>query len=361
MTSLPVNLLSRACKAQQLRVVAPAFNARALMSERACTVIIPTYNRLPYLLKAVASVTAQTFGDWELLIVDDGSTDDTLAAITALSLAEPRLRILRNPGTSGPAGARNAAIREARGRYIAFLDSDDRWDDDKLAQFIAAANTRPDAILIGSDYRMVDELADTSMTACDMIFGTMMPWWETYDRTASLLPCRELKADRSLLARSDVVLTTTIAGYLWIHTSSTMVRRDAILAAGGFDESLARTEDIDLWLRLNTRGPFVYIDRQLATYDVTGRDTAEGERYQTHSESRHHDEYTEWKHHLALMLRIRKQYRLSPALNVLMEDRLDYFDKNCARAAWRTGRKTLWLKHWISSLRRAIGLVRSDR
>jgi glycosyltransferase involved in cell wall biosynthesis len=324
------------------------------MAEPACSVIIPTYNRLPYLRKAIATVIAQTFGDWELLVVDDGSTDDTFAAISALSLAEPRLRILLNSGSSGPAGARNAAIVEARGLYIAFLDSDDLWDEDKLAQFMEVAGAEPDAILIGSDYRMVDEVSNTSRTACDMIYKTMMPWWETYARTVDLLPCRELRQDRSLLARSDVVFATTIAGFLWIHTSSVLVRRDAIVAAGGFDESLARTEDIDLWLRLNERGRFIFIDRQLATHDITGRNGAAGERYQSHAGSRRHDEYADWKHQLALMQRIREQYTLSSALNSLMEDRLDYFHKNCARAAWRAGRRTIWLKHWIARLRCAI-------
>ncbi|QKD02525.1 glycosyltransferase family 2 protein [Mesorhizobium loti] len=324
------------------------------MPEPDCTVIIPTYNRLPYLRKAIASVIAQTFVDWELLVVDDGSTDDTFAAISALSLAEPRLRILRNPGRGGPAGARNAAIVEARGRYIAFLDSDDLWDEDKLAQFMEVAGAEPDAILIGSDYRMIDQVANTSRTACDVIYRTMMPWWETYARTVDLLPCRELKQDRSLLARSDIVFATTVAGFLWIHTSSVLARRDAILAVGGFDESLARTEDIDLWLRLNERGRFIFIDLLLATHDITGRDAAEGERYQAHAQSRRHDEYTDWEHQLALMQRIRERYKLSPALNSLMDDRLDYFHKNCARAAWRTGRRTVWLKHWTAGLRRAI-------
>jgi glycosyltransferase involved in cell wall biosynthesis len=281
------------------------------MAEPACSVIIPTYNRLPYLRKAIATVIAQTFGDWELLVVDDGSTDDTFAAISALSLAEPRLRILLNSGSSGPAGARNAAIVEARGLYIAFLDSDDLWDEDKLAQFMEVAGAEPDAILIGSDYRMVDEVSNTSRTACDMIYKTMMPWWETYARTVDLLPCRELRQDRSLLARSDVVFATTIAGFL-------------------------------------------FIDRQLATHDITGRNGAAGERYQSHAGSRRHDEYADWKHQLALMQRIREQYTLSSALNSLMEDRLDYFHKNCARAAWRAGRRTIWLKHWIARLRCAI-------
>ena len=327
------------------------------MSAPACSIIIPTYNRLPYLLKAIASVQQQSFADWELLVVDDASSDGSFAAALALARDDARICVFRNPGAGGPAGARNAGMRQARADYIAFLDSDDLWDPDKLAYFMAGAKERPHAVLIGSDYRMVDQATQSVTTIGDIVYGIMMPWWERYERTAMLLPCEALKSDHSLLARADIVLTTTIAGYLWIHTSSVMVRRDAALAVGGFDEKLQRTEDIDLWLRLNEHGSIVFIDRQLASYDTTGRDGAEGPRYHAQDRSRRHTAYSEWTDHLALMKRIRRNHRLSALQDALLEDRLDHFHSKCAAAAWQAGNARRWFAHtaaraWRAATRR---------
>jgi glycosyltransferase involved in cell wall biosynthesis len=96
-------------------------------SAPAVTVVMPTFNRRQLLPIAVDSVRNQTFSDWELLIVDDHSTDDTRSLVEAWQAEEPRIRYLVNERTKGPAGARNTAIDRARGRYIALLDSDDEW------------------------------------------------------------------------------------------------------------------------------------------------------------------------------------------------------------------------------------------
>lgn len=96
----------------------------------AVSVVIPTYDRLPLLRQAVASVAAQTFGDWELLVVDDGSGDATLAYLS--SLPDARIRPLPVPHGGNVARARNVGVRAAVGRYVAFLDSDDVWLPGKL-------------------------------------------------------------------------------------------------------------------------------------------------------------------------------------------------------------------------------------
>src|SRR5512137_3207001 len=102
------------------------------------SVIIPTYNRQEVLLRAVDSVLAQKGVDFELLIVDDGSTDDTCAKLDAQSTAKDphdpsfKLHVIRCAENKGPAAARNAGIKQARGKWIAFLDSDDEWKPGKL-------------------------------------------------------------------------------------------------------------------------------------------------------------------------------------------------------------------------------------
>jgi glycosyltransferase involved in cell wall biosynthesis len=99
----------------------------------AVSVVTPVWNAEGTLGEAVASLRAQTRGDWEMLLVDDGSTDGSRALAERLAAGEPRIRLLGWPDNRGAAAARNAGIRAARGRFIAFLDADDLWWPQKLA------------------------------------------------------------------------------------------------------------------------------------------------------------------------------------------------------------------------------------
>jgi glycosyltransferase involved in cell wall biosynthesis len=96
------------------------------------SVIMPTYNSRAFVRDSIASIRGQTYENWELLIIDDASTDDTVATIEKAAQGDPRIRILRSAENAGAAEARNRGIQEARGRYIAFLDSDDQWLPRKL-------------------------------------------------------------------------------------------------------------------------------------------------------------------------------------------------------------------------------------
>ena len=109
------------------------------------SVIIPTYNRAEYLGEAIQSVFDQTFEDFEILIVDDGSTDDTQQLV--LSFHDPRLRSFYQ-NNCGISAARNAAIRSADGEYIAFLDSDDVWLPELLESQVAVLDRRPEIGLV---------------------------------------------------------------------------------------------------------------------------------------------------------------------------------------------------------------------
>ena len=101
------------------------------------SVIMPTYNSAPFVAESVAGVLAQTFTDLELILIDDGSTDGTLDLTEALARADARVRLLRTPVNGGAAESRNLGISEARGRFIAFCDSDDVWRPRKLERQIA--------------------------------------------------------------------------------------------------------------------------------------------------------------------------------------------------------------------------------
>lgn len=97
------------------------------------SVIMPVYNAVQTLERAVQSVQAQSRKDWELLLIEDGSQDGSADLCASFAAADPRLRLLRQPGNTGAAIARNAGLGHARGRYIAFLDADDEWLPEKLA------------------------------------------------------------------------------------------------------------------------------------------------------------------------------------------------------------------------------------
>jgi hypothetical protein len=175
-------------------------------------------------------VLAQTHRDFELIVIDDGSTDGTGAAISALG---DSIRYQWQPNT-GVAAARNAGIRLARGSLVAFIDSDNRWLPDHLAVLTDVLRRHPEAVLASTcrGYATVGTQAAEDAEVVDA------------------LP--------DLLLNNDV-------GYV----SGTAARRDALLAAGGFDDRLSVAEDSELWLRLAMRGPIAFVRRRTVVRQTT--------------------------------------------------------------------------------------------
>jgi len=128
--------------------------ARSMSDAPRITVLMPAYNRERYIRAAIESVLAQTRGDFELLVVDDGSTDGTAAAVG--SYRDPRIRLLRNPQNLGIPAARNRGISESRGEFIAMLDSDDVAHPRRLEKQAAFLERRPRHALVGSWFRYMD-------------------------------------------------------------------------------------------------------------------------------------------------------------------------------------------------------------
>jgi teichuronic acid biosynthesis glycosyltransferase TuaG len=118
------------------------------------SIITPVYNAARWLLKTLESVRAQTMPNWEHILVDDGSTDDSVSIIRAAAAVDPRIRLLNTPYRGGPAAARNLALENARGRYVAFLDADDLWLPEKLECCLDWMRAH-DSSFVYHDYRLM--------------------------------------------------------------------------------------------------------------------------------------------------------------------------------------------------------------
>lgn len=202
------------------------------------SIIMPCYNAAAHLPASVGSVQAQTHTDWELVIVDDGSTDDSWQALQKLADADPRIRVSQQ-ANAGAAAARNRALREARGAYTAFLDTDDTWHPEFLEAMMTALAADPDAGIAYCGWQNIG-----LGKGRDDPF--IPPEYENSDKVESLL-----------------------GGCRWpIHGA--LVRTHIIMDAGCFDENLSSCMDYDLWLRLGTLHPLVRVPRVLAYYHHHG-------------------------------------------------------------------------------------------
>ena len=128
------------------------------MSGELVSIVMPVHNAERYLEEAIRSVMSQTYGAWELLVVDDNSTDSSMEIARRLSLEDSRVKLFRNPNPTGyPATPRNMAVDLAQGRYIAFLDSDDVWLPNKLEHQLPFFDRRDGIGVVFSDYEKIDE------------------------------------------------------------------------------------------------------------------------------------------------------------------------------------------------------------
>jgi hypothetical protein len=200
-------------------------------------VVTPTFNVAPYVERAILSASRQTFSDLEIIVVDDGSSDDTVSIVAGLMGRCPGLRLLEYPHR-GVSFARNAGVKAAVGEYIAFLDGDDIWHPTKIEKQLAALERHGP----GSDW------------------------------VASYCHYRWIREDDTLIQDGP---QNSARGYCYAshlsnnhvgNGSNLLVRRDAILAENGFDTSLSHCEDYDLQLRILRHGKIELVPEYLIGY-----------------------------------------------------------------------------------------------
>jgi len=198
------------------------------------SVIIPTYNRRDYVQEAIDSVLAQTHTDYEIIVVDDGSTDGTGEALRARYGDRIRYVWQENQGESV---ARNRGIEMAQGEYVAFLDSDDLWLPEKLEKEVPVLEASHDAVLVFTPAWPVDaggqRLSDIAISG---------------------------GIDRNKLTLEALCMENALGS----AGSTALVRRGSLERVGGFDRSIRYSEDWDLWLRLRQRGCFAFVQEPLA-------------------------------------------------------------------------------------------------
>jgi len=228
------------------------------------SVIIPCYNYGRFLREAVASAAGQTLDDIEIIIVDDGSTDDTPEVIE--SLDDRRIRTRRMPNC-GVSAARNAGLDMARGEFIAFLDADDRWHADKLERQVALMEAEPDVAMVFSDLRRFStddpSLEETQFAVVPELFS---------------LTTRPARSGDGFVVEGDPFITLGPLPQLpaWIQTDLFRASKVRDLR---FSEQLTLAEDLHYIMRAYLRGPVGYIADQLV--EVRRHDS---NSYQQHDE-----------------------------------------------------------------------------
>jgi glycosyltransferase involved in cell wall biosynthesis len=198
------------------------------------SVVLPTYQRPHYLRASLASVYAQTFRDWEIVVADDGSNEETKALLRGIEVARGA-KVVWLVHSGKPAVVRNAALGMATGRYVAFLDSDDLWMPDKLARQLETLRTHQHCGWSYSAFTNVDAGGHVQPEEARRI-------WVPYE---------------------GAVFEHVVRGEASIRTPSVVASRELIAEAGGFDEALRSGEDYDLWMRLALRSEVALVNQAL--------------------------------------------------------------------------------------------------
>jgi GT2 family glycosyltransferase len=247
-------------------------NQLLTMNKPKVSVIIPTYNGMAYLPEAVDSVLRQTFRDFELIIVDDGSSDHTWEWFSQVS--DPRVKFITQKN-QGSAAARNKGIAIAQGEYIALLDADDLWKPSKLEKQVGFLDENPSIALVDTWVVLIDE--DGKSTGRIVVSKAEGNVWKQLVQFKPVCSC----------------------------DSTPLIRRSCLKTVGMFDENLLFLEDLDLWIRLVAAYSFGVIKEPLV-------------RYRQHSNSKS-TKYLETL--LAFRQVIEKAFQSSPTELLYLRDR----------------------------------------
>lgn len=202
------------------------------------SVIIPTYNRAHLVGRAIQSVLNQTYQDFELIIVDDGSTDNTDDIIKEFQKKDKRIKYIRHEKNKGGSAARNSGIKVSRGEYIAFLDSDDEWFIEKLKrQMKFFKNASPEVSVVYTGFIYKDELGGNT--------------------------CKQYIPKKRCYIYEDILAENCVG-----TTSTVLIKRKCFEKVEIFDENLPSCQDWEMWIRIAKEYQFDFIEDPLVTYHI---------------------------------------------------------------------------------------------
>ncbi|SJM96175.1 putative Glycosyl transferase family 2 [Crenothrix polyspora] len=218
------------------------------------SVIMPAYNCAKYIGHALDSIQLQSIPEWEVIVIDDGSTDETADIVDRLAVKDSRIRLLRQPASGKPSIARNTGLAVAVGEFVCFLDADDFYAPTKFASCLNAIEQYPDVGLVFHDVSYVDT------------FGKVLPdsYLERSDFKANAEKFLVHTESNSYCCGSDFYFFISTANNSTLLISSVFIRRKYCIR---FSNELLVGEDLDLWLRLLSQSmQFMFVEDVLAYY-----------------------------------------------------------------------------------------------
>ena len=241
------------------------------MTNPLVSVCVPTYNGSRFLRDTLQSISRQTFTDFELLIVDDGSEDDTLALAQACAASDPRTRVLRNDVRAG-SGARNAnrCIAHARGEWIKFLFQDDLMAPTCLERMLEAGR-HGRFVICWHDYVFEPEIAPN-----------VRQQYETLPSLETTLPGRHASPD----AFCDAVLRLWHINFIG-PTSTSLIHRDCFRQYGSFNSEITMFPDLEYWMRVGSHEGLAIVPERLVSFRVHGDSISAALRAEDANESKH--------------------------------------------------------------------------
>lgn len=229
---------------ESLRIELRQGEREAIMEEKYVSIVLPTYNRAHSILKSVESILRQTYPYWELLVIDDGSTDNTKEIIADIAASDTRVRYFGQLQNRGVSAARNEGIRLAQYEYIAFQDSDDIWKEDKLQKQMRIFEDNPEVGMVYCSYEGI-KADGTRVVVPDVSVGVQNLQGRMYDR---------------------LLLGNVIGG------PTAVIRKDCLekcqVEGQYFDENLTCLEDWELFLRIARHSELGFAAEPLLTADI---------------------------------------------------------------------------------------------